>query len=1151
MLIENVDALKQWLVQKLSPICDAEPTALAKYVCALVRKDKPETELRDICNDQLDVFLQQKTKPFVDDLFEGLRTKVYEAHIAKSAAPNLSTTSTPLATPAVTPSVTPTKVEPVPVKNEPLPARADALSPIRNASQPVSASSSQSKATNSDSNSSVGRRGKRIEDGSQLWLPQTVKMEPAVENKDHRGENRDARENREREVGREDRERRDSDRRDMDRYEADKRENDRRDNDRRDLRDSRDRRRRSRSRSSSPRRGREMEERRRRYDDRSRYSPERRYSPDRRYRRRSSRSRSPRRYRISPDRVRGRSRSPRERDLREKLNRHSRSWSRPRSRSRSLSRPRIGMDPDSRGSTPTQDNGHYPAVVTSNSSLPSMIAVPLKPSEPPPPGEGPPLLIPRPGGPPGAGQARMRCQNFDEKGFCMLGDLCPYDHGMDPVVVEDIGIPNVLPFPPVPPGHPLPPPPVSVAINVPPPRLGYLPPRMHLPPPGPGGDPRMMAVRPNLPPRPPLPQVPDPAEGYNPEAPAMTGPPPAPQPFWTSPPPGLFPPTTKNTPPPLPVRQRDLVAVPTLLDEAEDAAKERNSPTPAASRIVIPAKRTHSEMEDATTRIVQRTHFNPRHSFGHVGGKKPFDFNRLGGFNRQQFKHENLTLEVRKIPVEFNNIAKLNEHFGKFGTLTNIQVSYNNDPSAALISFSKNEEASRAYFSSEPVFNNRFIKLFWHRPSAGDAKDMSASGGGGGVIRLSSSEAVTSTSQDGGARLNMFGRMGMPGAHKMSLNNMAKSAQHNMSEKSIVYTTSMGNLKKTVFNQQVNRARSAVAPITSPTAVKTADFVTRIEAIKKNEELKKEAMEKKAELEKQKQILLEKHIADQKTLIEKLEKGKTTLLPEEKSNIMKQMLKVVSDSIDKLKFGNQPTKKVLHPGSHKLVKTSSTSPMSPSPPSSNLQQTKKEILDTELELITKQSSGEDTSALRLRLMELTQQQQSDPLSFQAASMGLLGKGRGRGRGSSPWMRGRGRGRGRTGSMTLDNRPKTLEVRGFDLEEVEEVKAHFSSFGEIVQSKVKEDIPCAILTFFTRKQAEQAYSMGSKFKKKVLNLHWHLGVVRTVSSESIEEPNDDEEEEEFCLQTQVTISKEEDIDEQLLLAPDEEEEEDQESRSWRR
>lgn len=41
---------------------------------------------------------------------------------------------------------------------------------------------------------------------------------------------------------------------------------------------------------------------------------------------------------------------------------------------------------------------------------------------------------------------------------------------------------------------------------------------------------------------------------------------------------------------------------------------------------------------------------------------------------RLPYKTGNLTLEVRKIPPEFNNIAKLNEHFGKFGNLTNIQV---------------------------------------------------------------------------------------------------------------------------------------------------------------------------------------------------------------------------------------------------------------------------------------------------------------------------------------------------------------------------------------------------------------------------------------------------------------------------------------------
>lgn len=39
--------------------CDADPSALANYVVALVKKDKPEKELRALCADQLDVFLQK------------------------------------------------------------------------------------------------------------------------------------------------------------------------------------------------------------------------------------------------------------------------------------------------------------------------------------------------------------------------------------------------------------------------------------------------------------------------------------------------------------------------------------------------------------------------------------------------------------------------------------------------------------------------------------------------------------------------------------------------------------------------------------------------------------------------------------------------------------------------------------------------------------------------------------------------------------------------------------------------------------------------------------------------------------------------------------------------------------------------------------
>lgn len=77
---------------------------------------------------------------------------------------------------------------------------------------------------------------------------------------------------------------------------------------------------------------------------------------------------------------------------------------------------------------------------------------------------------------------KFRCRDYDEKGYCMRGDLCPYDHGADPVVLEDVELSSMLNYnrpPPsvgagaAPPG----PPPVG-----PPPHLRGPPPS--LPPPG-------------------------------------------------------------------------------------------------------------------------------------------------------------------------------------------------------------------------------------------------------------------------------------------------------------------------------------------------------------------------------------------------------------------------------------------------------------------------------------------------------------------------------------------------------------------------------------------------------------------------------------------------------------------------------------------
>lgn len=42
------------------------------------------------------------------------------------------------------------------------------------------------------------------------------------------------------------------------------------------------------------------------------------------------------------------------------------------------------------------------------------------------------------------GGNKFRCRDYDEKGFCMRGDLCPYDHGADPVVLEDVELSSML-----------------------------------------------------------------------------------------------------------------------------------------------------------------------------------------------------------------------------------------------------------------------------------------------------------------------------------------------------------------------------------------------------------------------------------------------------------------------------------------------------------------------------------------------------------------------------------------------------------------------------------------------------------------------------------------------------------------------------------
>ncbi|KAL5011442.1 hypothetical protein ScPMuIL_009993 [Solemya velum] len=992
--IDDVDAFISWLIKTLAPICDADPTTLARYVLALVKKNRPEVELRETCKEQLEVFLQQKTYTFIDVLFQCLDTKGY------------------LEIP---------KEEPVP---PPPPVVVEAV---------------------------------KIEP-----LPVAVKVDPVQEQPDRRSESRKRKD----EVQ-----------------------------------------------SRSPRRARSPRSRSPRY--------------------RASDRLRPRSGEMSPGRRRPRSTSPNASKSwsRSRSRSRSRSKSRPRSPTKSKTRSRSGsrspksktalIPKISRSSTPTLDNGLYSSqeppvpgleatasviTVVSSSSSGANLNLDKRNVESSAPTDIPPRTKPR-------------CKDYDEKGYCMRGDFCPFDHGLDPVVVEDVAIRNVIPnFPhePPPPGVPGPPPRPSgpPLPKFMPPAPGMPPlhrPPMNIPPP-----PLHMGAPPphaQLPPPPPPPPETYTSEGYNPESPGITT---SEGTFWPQ----------RNSSGPYhnpAVRQRDLVK---RLESVEEPTV--NPPSPERT-VVAPRNDYHpSNMNQQRPGYGRGNNYAHRPRGMHYNSpRKEFYRGRgRGGYRRGGMNNTNATLEVKNIPHEMNNIAKINEHFQKFGTLTNIKVCYNDHPDCALISFSHNSEAYAAYSCSEPVFNNRFVKVYWHNA---EQKNQNSD----------SSPGPTSGNEDN--RPSIMSRLGqpppvIPPANKLQLNNTILNRTERP-EKSLAYTSSMGSIKRTVFNPGAVRPKT---PLTSPTSTKAADIVLQMEAMKKKENVTKEAMKKKVEIQKQKQHLLQREIEEQKLLIERLDKK--NMNPEEKAAVMKT-LKALTDDIDKLKLELMPKKLTEVP--------SLKSP----------EQTKKELLDTELELMTKQHSGEDTTILKKKLSDLTQM---------AMSLGLLnhsrGRGRGAGRGRAMPFRGstslvrtsagltpgrgqgvrmmRGRGGFMPGKLTLDNRPRQICITGFDLEEKEDISKHFSKFGEVENIKIDDSGLSAIVGYKSRMEAETAVLHGSKYKDKVLSLQWHIPRTVSLSSDSLTV--------QAAAGTPDEVSLVEDeLDEDILLADDDEEEAEGEERSWRR
>ncbi|KAK9460650.1 uncharacterized protein V1516DRAFT_425990 [Lipomyces oligophaga] len=78
-MIEGADSLefRGWVEQRLKDISDADSEILTNYVMALLQHDLPIGELKILCVEQLEDFLQDNTKAFVDDMLLALESKSY------------------------------------------------------------------------------------------------------------------------------------------------------------------------------------------------------------------------------------------------------------------------------------------------------------------------------------------------------------------------------------------------------------------------------------------------------------------------------------------------------------------------------------------------------------------------------------------------------------------------------------------------------------------------------------------------------------------------------------------------------------------------------------------------------------------------------------------------------------------------------------------------------------------------------------------------------------------------------------------------------------------------------------------------------------------------------------------------------------------
>lgn len=360
---------------------------------------------------------------------------------------------------------------------------------------------------------------------------------------------------------------------------------------------------------------------------------------------------------------------------------------------------------------------------------------------------------------------------------------------------------------------------------------------------------------------------------------------------------------------------------------------------------------------------------------------------KMGNRTQGESHKQSTSLEVRKIPAHLNNISKLNQHFSKFGIIKNLQVCYENDPSAAVITFRTRDQAEAAYKSPMPVLNNRFIKVFWHNFTVQYAGGAGGSGGGGGG------------GNTGNGKGSVRDRLGpLPEQEKEDLPKVVLPQDVDRKKFKNDNSQDIENKQEDGGSDGAPEDKSGNKESGTP-AVMTKRTLIRKPTTKMLKEQRKEMMKKSLDFEKKKRSLIESLIQEQKKILLKIDGSPKGEEKNELIKTVKQLQSTIAKMTEELEKGIDAKKKAAEneknsttkkrPPSINIAATEANGSKKPklltTPVLSSPLDAKRKLLDTELDLIYASKSKalheveaettelDDRNALRIRLAQLKSQ----------------------------------------------------------------------------------------------------------------------------------------------------------------------------------